>query len=42
MDGSTTRRNKAKDFKKQALEAVKGGGSSITDLDRLAKELSKL
>lgn len=40
--GYANQRGRAKDLRKQALEAVGVGGSSITDLDRLAQELSKL
>ncbi|XP_047968594.1 UDP-glycosyltransferase 89A2 [Salvia hispanica] len=35
-------RDRAKDLRKQALEAVQIGGSSITDLDKLAQQLSQL
>lgn len=42
MRGCETQRGRAKELKKQALEAVEVGGSSITDLGRLAQELSQL
>ncbi|XP_057809914.1 UDP-glycosyltransferase 89A2-like [Salvia miltiorrhiza] len=42
MRGCAAQRSGAKDLKKQALEAIQVGGSSITDLDRLAQELSQL
>ncbi|KAG6396693.1 hypothetical protein SASPL_142848 [Salvia splendens] len=42
MRGCATQRDRAKDLRKQALEAVQIGGSSITDLDKLAQQLSQL
>ncbi|KAG6398991.1 hypothetical protein SASPL_140463 [Salvia splendens] len=42
MIGCATQRGRAKDLRKQALEAVQIGGSSIADLDKLAQQLSLL
>lgn len=42
MSGDKTHKLKAKELKDKAIEAIKEGGSSSRELDRLVKELSKL
>lgn len=41
MDGDAARRGRAKELSDKAMEAVKVGGSSIRDLDKLVQELSE-